>query len=150
MATKTTVQKTHFFRFVEYDHNNKSLTTRTPYYTSYCDILKGCKQVSKLTVHDLYSTQEILLLPLSDTIKKKVQSAQPGTYIKLHKFHRNGDLGLVRITDDELKTNQQINNIDQQIKAVKKKIKKHIPVDLLKKLKQLEKAKKQVNAQQTL
>jgi len=59
-----------------------------PYYTSHQEILKQA-----LT----HTEEELLKLPLSNTIKKRISSAREGTIIKIHYLHRNGNLCIQRL-----------------------------------------------------
>ncbi len=62
-----------------------------------------------------HSLEDLLKTTISDSIKKRLISAKPGTKIKVHYLHRGGDLMLKRIDESQVAIIDQLeNNYTQQ------------------------------------
>lgn len=56
------------------------------------------QKIGKKTYHTL---DELLKIGLSNSVRKRLKGAKIGSEIKAHRLHANGDLMLVRITEDQ-------------------------------------------------
>ena len=108
--------------FMWYDSDNRHGICYGPHY--YGDEQK----IGKRLYHNL---DELLQMNVSDSLKKRLVSAKPGTKIKVHRLHSNGDLMLKRLNSDEVesvkyleKLHKEYNKINQQLGAVEDSIDK--------------------------
>lgn len=94
------------------------------------------KKIGKKLTHTL---DELLKMDVSDSIKKKLLKAKPGSSVLIHNLHANGDLYVQRLSDDKIKkveefrkTNSQVCKAVEKVKTLTNK-KNHIRSLLLKK-----------------
>ena len=94
------------------------------------------KKIGKKLTHTL---EELLKMDVSDSIKKKLLKAKPGSSVFIHNLHANGDLYVQRLSDDKIKkveefrkTNNQVCKAVEKVKTLTNK-KNHIRSLLLKK-----------------
>ncbi len=80
----------------------------------------GYAGVKESKYHNL---SELMLLPYSASIKKSLQSAKPGTKIKICYYSRGSDLYVQRLTDEEIDMLDDISKRKDIVDSLNDKIK---------------------------
>jgi len=100
------------------------------------------KIVPSAEYHDL---DDLLKIPYSDTIKKRLEQAKPGTAVRIQNVSRGSDLYVQRLTDDEIVLIDEIEQSETAAKSIDDQIKTTVPIlieDLRKERNKLAKLKK--------
>lgn len=71
-----------------------------------------------------HSLEDLLKMRISESLKKKLNSAKIGTRILVHYLHSNGDLMLKRINENQLDSLNKMIALNQEIDLLEEKIKK--------------------------
>lgn len=80
-----------------------------PYY--YSDVEK----IEKKLYHRL---GELLLMNISDTLKKRLNGARIGTSIKIHYWHSNGDMMVKRITREQVDLLDKLTDLNAELSKI--------------------------------
>lgn len=100
----------------------------------------------KGTIHTLDDLKKV---DFGKTKNARILSAKPGTKIKILNIWYEGELFLVRMTDEEISKHNQLASLEQQLSDLRAKIYAYIPKewrdlerDLEKQIRQIKKEKK--------
>jgi hypothetical protein len=81
--------------FIWEEHRCASVAPfKGPYFTNY---------VALIGVNYIHTREDLLKLPLSKTLNKRIAMAKPGTSFKVFGYCRDSDIWLRRLTDIEIK-----------------------------------------------
>lgn len=108
-----------------------------PYYSSWCKIVEPNR---------VHSIEELRKIPFSKTIASRIESARPGTAIKIHRMSASSDLYVERLTDDEYDKYIEFLEAKMNLERVKKEIQAAVPGELLKEKQILEKEIRETQA----
>ncbi len=121
------------FRWFEGTFQGKEIReSKGPYYTQ--DVNDIGSQKSYHTLDELLKIRR-----LSESKRKKISNARPGTKIKFCRLHSCGFLFLQRMDDLEIEKLTKVQSLKEQISNLKKEIDDSIPKELKDRLKKLEK-----------
>lgn len=91
----------------------------------------------------VFELEELLKLPLSESLKKRLRGARPGTTIQIRKFSRNDHLCLRRLTDEEVAEWQECQALKKRDSQLTMAINEAVP-DLIEKQKVVRKRLRQI------
>lgn len=106
-------EKDRVFSWLSIGYNGEH-QVHGPYYTNWIEAIGGERYYHTL--------EEMLKLPLSDSMKKRLSSAKEGTKIKMHHYSRGTDRYVVRLTKNEIKEVLEKNNLSNRLDEVNKEI----------------------------
>jgi len=84
----------------------------------------------------VFKLEELLKLPFSESLKKRLRGARPGTAVKIQKFSRNDHLYLRRLTDEEVVEWQECRALKKRDSQLTMAINEAVP-DLIEKQKEV-------------
>ena len=116
--------------FKWYDSARPNDPFEGPYYWSWID------EIGKSLTH---TGEELLKLPISATLKKRIKEAREGTKIKMHYLHSCGDVCVRRLKQDEIDYDNKVKDLETELKEVNAEIKKLTPKHLSDRKKDIEK-----------
>ena len=99
--------------FMWYDSDDRHGPCYGPHY--YVDT----EAIGKRLYHNL---DELLKTSISDSIKKRLSNAKPGTKIKVHRLHSNGDMMLKRLSPEEVESVKYLEDLMEQHSEVSQKL----------------------------
>lgn len=122
--------------FKWFDSSRPQNTYYGPFYNDWQELVKPS------TIH---SEEDLMKLPLSDTTKKRIQSAKEGTTIKIHYLHSCGTLCVQRLTQQEIEHKETVAQLKDELEKVNEEIQKIIPKELKDKKNELTKRLAKLN-----
>lgn len=108
----------------------KNSSPFSTFYTHWRNLI-GSKSINSL--------EDLLKMPLSETIKKRLISSKPNTWIKVHYLHSTGYVYLKCLSDDDYAIYERIIKLENDRTEVNEEIQRLIPKELKDKQKEVNK-----------